>query len=275
MNDSWIAENTLIVACRGWNDAGEAASRVAEELLNDAEYDEVNTFDGNAFYDFQLTRPLIGRNERGQREIAWPRLTLYAPVGHDRPFLLLGSEPNFNWAGLSERIVEFVMAQGITHVLLIGALLAEVPHTRPIPVHCSTENREVRARFGFERSNYEGPTGILGVLSVAIEDAGCTAISLWASVPHYVHHSPCPPATVALLEKIRSLIAVDSNSDALERDVQEFLSHIASLTGDDEDMSAYVSSLENVADEAAEVESGGETLAAEFEQFLRNRDSES
>jgi hypothetical protein len=288
---SLFRRRVLVVSFEGWNDAGDAASTAVSALQENIESTPLLVMDSETFYDYQYSRPVASFDEDGAREIEWPTTTFYGPLVPNRQsreerhlgpqlanrdgdiYLLSGIEPSRNWQTFVGEIIEMCHAVDIEGVILLGAMLADVPHTRPIPTFVSSENVDVRSAFGAERSTYEGPTGIIGVLADAAERAGIPTISVWASVPHYVHHGPCPKAALALLDKVESIIDVVIPRGDLETESVEWQEQVDRLSNEDDDMAAYITSLEQQRDMYDSPEASGDSIAEEFERFLRGRDN--
>ena len=282
----------LVVAFEGWNDAGDAASTAVTTIQENVESTPLLVMDSETFYDYQYSRPLAIFDDDGNRDIQWPTTTFYGPLvpstyseATERPvvpdlserlgdiYLLSGVEPSRNWQTFAAEIIEMCHAVDIDGMILLGAMLADVPHTRNIPVFMSSENVDVRARLGAERSTYEGPTGIIGVLAHAAEVAGIPTVSVWASVPHYVHHGPCPKAALSLLDKIEGIIDVVIPRGDLESESLEWQESVDRLAAEDDDMAAYIVTLEQQRDMFDSPEASGDSIAEEFERFLRGRDN--
>lgn len=259
------------MAFEGWNDAGEAATGAVSSLRELLELYPMYEVDAEEYFDFQFNRPTLTMDEGGSRVLAWPGVTLYGPTGPTEFYLLLGTEPSRNWKSFAVEILEAIEDREITGVIFLGAMLADVPHTRPISVSVSSENTEVRAALGVERSSYEGPVGILSVLSLACETARIPAASIWASVPHYVHSVPSPKATLALVEKLEGVIGVDIPRGDLVVEAEAWETGIDALAGEDEDMAAYIAGLEQARDTVDSPEASGDAIAEEFENYLRKR----
>ncbi len=185
--------------------------------------------------------------------------------------VMLGTEPSRGWKLFTSEILDVVEAQGIDGIVFLGAMLADVPHSRPISVFVSSENHEVRGQLDIERSTYEGPVGILSVLGDAAEKAGIPTISIWASVPHYVHNAPSPKATLAIVEKLEEIIDVVIPRGDLIEESAAWESGIDALAGDDDDMASYIEQLEQARDTVDSPEASGEAIAQEFERYLRNK----
>jgi hypothetical protein len=275
----------LVVAFEGWNDAGEAASGLARRIVDALELRELRELDGERYVDYQFNRPEVAADDNGDRTIVWPRIVLHGPVSSDativgangntserQVFVLVGPEPSRTWRGFCAEIIDLIDVHGIDAVVFAGAMLADVPHTRPISVYVSSENAGVRTAFEVDRSSYEGPTGILGVLSDAVDRAGLPTLSLWASVPHYVHNAPSPKATLSLLDKIEELTDVTVPRGTLVDEAATWEEGIDALAADDEEMASYIGQLEQARDTVDSPEASGEAIAQEFEQYLRRRD---
>jgi len=277
----------LVVAFEGWNDAGEAASgavRALKELLDLYPIAEVDPED---YFDYQFNRPSVAADENGDRQIVWPGVNVYGPtrphtvagaasaLGENSAniYLLLGTEPSRGWKTFTREILDVVEINEITSIVFLGAMLADVPHSRPISVFTSSENADVRAQLGIERSGYEGPVGILSVLGDAAEKAGITTMSIWASVPHYVHNAPSPKATLAILDKLEEIVDVVIPRGDLVTEAQAWESGIDALAGDDDDMASYIEQLEQARDTVDSPEASGEAIAQEFERYLRRGDN--
>jgi predicted ATP-grasp superfamily ATP-dependent carboligase len=186
--------------------------------------------------------------------------------------VLLGTEPSRGWKTFAAEVIDAIEAVDVTAVVFLGAMLADVPHTRPISVFASSENDAVRDRFELERSTYEGPVGILSVLGAAAEQAGIPTLSIWASVPHYVHNAPSPKAMLALIERLEEFVDLDIARGTLVEDSAAWESGIDALADDDDDMRAYITQLEQARDTVDSPEASGDAIAEEFERYLRRRD---
>ncbi len=265
----------LVVAFEGWNDAGEAASGAVRTLKEQLDVYPIAEVDPEDYFDYQFNRPSVAVDEEGNRRLVWPGVTIYGPTrpNSEEPgsnvYLLLGTEPSRGWKTFVSEILEVVQANEIEAIVFLGALLADVPHSRPISVFTSSENREVRQQFGMERSSYEGPVGILSVLGDAAEKAGIRTVSIWASVPHYVHNAPSPKATLAIIDKLEEIIDVVIPRGDLVTESAAWESGIDALAGDDDDMASYIEQLEQARDTVDSPEASGEAIAQEFERYLR------
>ena len=272
-----VGGRMLVVAFEGWNDAGEAASGAVKTLQSVLDLSPIVEIESEDYFDYQFNRPVVANDEDGVRKIVWPSVTLFGPTSdasadadvESNIFLLLGTEPSRGWKSFSAQIVATLKDSGITGIVMLGALLADVPHTRPISVFVSSENPLVRGDLAVERSGYEGPVGILTVLGEAAENAGIPTLSIWASVPHYVHNAPSPKATLALIEKLEEIIDVKIPRGDLADDAATWESGIDALASEDEDMSTYIGQLEQARDTVDSPEASGEAIAQEFEKYLQ------
>ena len=279
----------LVVAFEGWNDAGEAATGAAKLLVERLGLVEIAAVDPELYFDYQFTRPTIVLGEDGTRRLEWPGAAIMGPGGlpasdedDDRVtgpgaetlHVLLGAEPARSWRGFAAELIDAALAADIEGIVLLGAMLADAPHTRPLSVFASSENPEVRSALGVERSTYEGPVGILSVIADQAERAGIPTVSLWASVPHYVHNAPSPKAVLALLGKVEELTGLSIPRGSLEVDAKAWEAGVDALAADDDEMAGYIAQLEQARDAVDAPEASGEAIAQEFERYLRRRGEE-
>lgn len=263
----------LIVAFEGWNDAGEAASGTARAVRDQLELVPILEVEPEDYFDYQFNRPSIAMDENGDRVLTWPGVTLSGPAdGGSGVHVLLGTEPSRGWKSFAAEIMDAVLATDVTGIVFLGAMLADVPHTRPISVFVSSESADLRAEFDLDRSSYEGPVGILSVLGAAAQAAGIPTLSIWASVPHYVHNAPSPKAQLALIERLEDFVPVVVARGSLVEEAAAWESGIDALADEDDDMSAYIQQLERARDTVDAPEASGEAIAEEFERYLRRRD---
>jgi len=283
----------LVVAFEGWNDAGEAASGAVKSLKEQLDVYPIAEVDPEEYFDYQFNRPIVSYDDDGNRALTWPSVAIYGPSrptaeqpesiasdaelqlsanNHSNIYLLLGTEPSRSWRAFTRDILETIVENGITSIVFLGAMLADVPHTRPISVFTSSENPEVRTALEIERSSYEGPVGILSVLGQAAEKAGIATMSIWASVPHYVHNAPSPKATLAIIDKLEEIVDVVIPRGDLVSEATDWENGIDALAGEDEDMSSYIEQLERARDTVDSPEASGEAIAQEFEKYLRRGD---
>jgi proteasome assembly chaperone (PAC2) family protein len=266
----------LVTAFRGWNDGGQGASLAGGYLAREWQAERFADIDPESFYDFQATRPLVSLEEGETRKIEWPENAFYfarpRELGRDA-ILLLGIEPNVRWRTFTTLIVDFAKELGVEMVVTLGALLADVPHTRPSPVTGSATDRELVERLGLSTSRYEGPTGVVGVLHDACNKAGIPSVSLWAAVPHYVQLTPSPRAAQALCERLATLLGGKIDVSELRRAGRGYVEQVSEAVAADAETQAYVEELEQRSDtiDASELPSG-DALAAELTQFLRDRE---
>jgi len=282
----------LVVAFEGWNDAGEAASGAVSMLKDLLDLYPIAEIDAERYFDYQFNRPTVAQDDDGNRLLVWPTVVTYGPtsvlgqrmqesadaepatIGENASniYLLLGTEPSRNWKSFTAEIMATITENRITGVVFLGAMLADVPHTRPISVFVSSENEQLRRELSVEKSSYEGPVGILSVLAEAAEKAGITTVSIWASVPHYVHNAPSPKATLAIIDKLEELINVVIPRGELVDESAAWESGIDVLASEDDEMATYIAQLEQARDTVDSPEASGEAIAQEFEKYLRRRD---
>jgi predicted ATP-grasp superfamily ATP-dependent carboligase len=262
---------TMIAAFQGWNDAGGAASLAAGYLRVATSAERFALIDPDPFVDYQQTRPTVTLIDGQVRQVEWPDTEILASEQHDI-VIVLGPEPNMRWRAYTDAICGLAQQIGVELVITLGALLADTPHTRPVPVSSTASDQELIAQLALTRSNYEGPTGIVGVLHDACNRAGLRSASLWAATPHYISATPNPRAAVALLERLAELAGTPGPSGDLVRAASEYAVRVAAAVADDPDLAAYVEQLESAAD--AEDPVTGEDLARDFERFLREQGSD-
>jgi proteasome assembly chaperone (PAC2) family protein len=269
----------LVAAFRGWNDGAQAASLAAGYLAKTWGAERFADVEPEGFFDFQATRPHVSLEEGLTRRIDWPETVFYhaRPDGLDRDVvLLLGIEPNLRWRTFTDLVVGLANELGIELLITLGALLADVPHTRPAPVTGSATDRDLVERLGLSASRYEGPTGIVGVLHDACGQNGIPSASLWAAVPHYVSLTPSPKGALALCERLGALIGVEVDADELEEAARNYEEQVSEAVATDEETASYVDELERRADQLEESSDlpSGDALAAELTRFLKERDEE-
>jgi len=269
----------LVAAFRGWNDGAQAASLAAGYLARLWGADQIAEVDPEGFFDFQATRPHVSLEEGLSRRIDWPETAFYhaRPDGLDRDVvLLLGIEPNLRWRTFTDLVVGLARDLGIELLITLGALLADVPHTRPAPVTGSASDKELVERLGLSASRYEGPTGIVGVIHDECGKSRIPSASLWAAVPHYVSLTPSPRGALALCERLGDVLGIQIEADELEEAARNYEEQVSEAVASDEETAAYVDELERRSDQlddATELPSG-DALAAELTRFLKQRDEE-
>jgi proteasome assembly chaperone (PAC2) family protein len=267
----------LISAFRGWNDGGQGASLAGGYLAKTWEAARFAEIEPENFYDFQATRPHVSLVEGQTRHIDWPENAFYhsSIPGLDRDaVLLLGIEPNLRWRTFTGMVVDLARDLGVELMITLGSLLADVPHTRPSPVTGGATDPELIERLGLQHSRYEGPTGIVGVLHDACNQADIPSVSLWAAVPHYVSLAPSPRAALALCQRLGDILGTRIDVAELEEASDRYSEQVSEAVASDEETAAYVEELEQRAemlDDDQEIPSG-ESLAAELTRFLRERE---
>src|SRR5437763_10913922 len=269
----------LICAFKGWNDASDAASSAIQFVGSALGARRFATIDPEEFYDFQATRPRVKMVDGQAREIVWPAVELYearVPRAPRDLILLAGSEPSFRWRTFSKLVVELAEVLGTQLVVTLGALLADVPHTRPVSVTGLTSDPALVARLGLAPSSYEGPTGIVGILHAACQQAGLPSASLWAAVPHYIAATPNPKAALALVRKLEGLVGVAIDASGLETAAGDYERQVNIAVQSDPDVQAFVERLEAASsetdsEEPSEPLPSGEAIARELQRFLRQR----
>jgi predicted ATP-grasp superfamily ATP-dependent carboligase len=261
----------LVAAFRGWNDAGGAATLAAGFLRTVTDAERCAVIDSEPFVDYQQTRPTVQLVDGHVRRLDWPVTEVYASEPHNL-LVVQGAEPNMRWRAFSDAVVGVARELGTDIVVTLGALLADTPHTRPVPVTASSSDPDMVSRHGLGPSTYEGPTGIVGVLHDACTRAGMRSASLWAATPHYISAAPNPQAAAALLDRLHSLVGTPGPSRDLQAAASEYALRVATAIADDPDIAGYVEQLEEQAD--SQEQPTGEELAKDFERFLREQSEE-
>jgi len=264
----------MIAAFEGWNDAAEAATGVIDHLVESWEAEQVAEIDPEDYYDFQVNRPLVGPADEEARTITWPTTRIYVvrPVESARDLVLVrGLEPNMRWRQFCAELIESADQLGVQLVVALGALLADTPHTRPIPITGTASDLQLASALDFERSRYEGPTGINGVFQDACGSSDLPCASLWAAVPHYVAQPPCPKATLALIGRLEDLIETSIPVGDLVEQARAWERGVDELAREDTEVAAYVEALEEARDASDLPEASGEAIAREFERYLKRR----
>lgn len=264
----------MLAAFEGWNDAGEAASDVLKYLHKFWDAKRVAVIEPDEYYDFQFTRPEVRLNSAGRRKIKWPvtKIAKASIPGTEVDVILVhGIEPSYRWRAYTAELLAKAAELRVNYVVLVGALLADVPHSRPIPVSASCDDAELAKRLNLEPSAYEGPIGIVGVLNEVSLLAGLPTVSVWAAVPHYVAQAPSPKAELALLNKIEDFLQVTLPMAELSDDAQAWERGVNDLAAQDPEIGAYVKQLEEAKDTAELPEATGDSIAKEFERYLRRR----
>jgi proteasome assembly chaperone (PAC2) family protein len=266
----------MVCAFRGWNDGGQGASLACTYLARAWRAEEFADIHPEQFFDFQMTRPTVTRVS-GERRIEWPENSFqHAHVGTGASardaVLLLGTEPSLRWRSFAGLVTGLATDLGVSMVVTLGSLLADVPHTRPAPVTASATDPELLEQLGLSPSRYEGPTGMVGVLLDACRAAAIPSVSLWAAVPHYVQLTPSPRAAKALCDRLGTLLDLPIDTTELDEASEAYIQQVSEAVAADEETAAYVDELESRAEELDEELPSGDSLAAELTRFLRERE---
>jgi len=262
----------MLAAFEGWNDAGESATGAINHLLASWTHHKLGMTDPEDYYDFQVNRPSIKVDERVVREIIWPNTVLFevSTPHFDNDFLIVkGIEPSMKWRTFATELLDIADDYEVSMSITLGALLSDTPHTRPITVTGSGAHPDVAGRLGIEISKYEGPTGIIGVLQDAAHQRGIDAVSLWASVPHYVSTPPCPKASLALINALEDFLDISIPQGDLPERSSSWETQVNQMAAEDSEVGDYVKQLETSKDAAELPEATGESIAREVERFLR------
>lgn len=271
----------LVAAFAGWNDAASAATTALETVAESLDAERIAELDPEEFYDFQVTRPTIRLADGHTREVDWPVNAVFAAraPSADRDLVLLsGIEPNMRWRTFAGAVLEAAERLEVEMVITLGALLADVPHSRPVPITGLASDPELVDRLALQRSNYEGPTGIVGIVHDACRHRGLTSASLWAAVPHYVAAVPNPKAALALLRRLEQFTGIAIEASELEDEMDRFETQVDRAVASNPEIEELVRRLESEQDEAPDLDTGdmpsGDTIARDFQRFLRQRTDE-
>lgn len=273
----------MIIASGGWSDAGEAATGVIAHLLSTLNDDGDSTIpnliaeiDSEEYYDFQVNRPLIFVDDSMIRSLTWPGVQIFAqrnPHG-ERDFILVrGIEPSMRWKSFASEILDLADDLEVELVITLGSMLADTPHSRPIPVSGTGAHPDIARRLGVEVSRYEGPTGILAVIQDGCVRRGIDAVALWAAIPHYASASPSPKATLALVNGIEDFLEISLPQGALHELARKWEETVNDMVKEDSDIEEYVKTLEESKDSVDISDESGEELAREVERFLRRQNN--
>ncbi len=279
-----LASPVAIAGFEGWNDAGEAASGVVNHLGIAWQAAPIGAIDPEEFYDFQVNRPVVEIEGGHTRRLIWPTTRISVarahpadgtipPTGLNRDVILVhGIEPNMRWRAFSDELVDGLQSLGVEMVILLGALLADAPHTRPVPVSVGSTNAKLASELaGGGRSDYQGPTGILGVLQHTCNGVGLPTVSLWAQVPHYVAQPPSPKATLALLRGVEDILDAPLPLADLPEEARAWERGVDELAQQDSEVADYVRTLEEAKDAMDLPEASGDAIAREFERYFRRQ----
>lgn len=273
-DEGTVPDAIMLAAFEGWNDAGNAASSAILHLREHWNSHPDRELDSEYYHDFQVNRPVVETTTEGVREITWPTTSVAVARGAvtgRRIVLVHGIEPSMRWRRYCGEIIAAAKEFEVTTLVTLGALLADVPHTRPVPVSVTSDDPAVQALLDIESNDYEGPIGIVGVLQSAATAAGLRSVSMWAAVPHYVAHPPAPKATIALLARIEEFVGEPIDLGDLTEDAEAWQHGVDHLASEDSEIAEYVSQLEEAKDTAELPEASGESIAREFERYLRRR----
>jgi proteasome assembly chaperone (PAC2) family protein len=270
----------LVCAFKGWNDAAESATTALSFVASKWGAERFGAIDPEEFFDFQVTRPTVRLTEGVTRVIEWPELELSSarpPDGRRDVVFLTGAEPNLRWKTFSATVVDVARELGVDMVVSLGALLADVPHTRPVQITGIAADAELSERLGFTATRYEGPTGIVGVIQDTATKAGMLAASLWAPVPHYVATVPSPKATLALLGRLQDLLEAPIDMTDLEEAAVDYERRLDEAVASEPEVRMLVERLEQQMDDE-EISfrnlPSGDSIAREFERFLKEQGDE-
>ena len=281
---NWVGEPpklrspVLVAAFAGWNDAASAATTALEAVSGSLNAELIAEIDPEEFYDFQVTRPTIRMAEGQTRQVDWPANSIYAaeaPAAERDLVLVSGIEPNLRWRTFASGVLEAAERLEVEMVVTLGALLADVPHTRPVPITGLASDPELVERLGLSRSSYEGPTGIVGIIHDACRQRDVTSASLWAAVPHYVAAVPNPKAALALLRRLEGFTGVAIEASELEDAMSRFETQVDRAVASNPEIEELVRRLEVEQDDEPPFSEGevptGDTIARDFQRFLRQR----
>ncbi|SDS17922.1 PAC2 family protein [Actinoplanes derwentensis] len=263
-----------IAAFEGWNDAADASTAAVEHLEQVWEAREVTSIDPEDFYDFQVSRPTITMAEGETRKIEWPttRFMVASPPGADRDVVLIrGIEPSMRWRTFCESVLEICHSLEVNRIVLLGALLADVPYTRPLPISGSASDPDMAEKYKVVPTRYDGPTGIVGVLQEAATRADVDALSFWVHVPHYANNPPCPKATLSLLSRIEDVLDLPVPMADLAEQADDWEKRVRAAAEQDAELGEYVRELEERVGDAGIQPLTGDEIASEFEKYLRRR----
>jgi proteasome assembly chaperone (PAC2) family protein len=274
----------MVCAFNGWNDAGEAASAAVSFIRGSFDAEEVASIDPEEFFDFTAVRPTVRLTEGVTREIDWPVATISAasvPGAEGDLVMLQATEPSLRWRRYTDNLVATARELDVRMVITLGALLADVPHTRPVAITGLASDRSLVDKLGFQHTSYEGPTGIVGVLHNTFANAGIPSASLWASVPHYVAAAPNPKVALALVRAFEGIAGVVVDAGELESAADDYERQVSAAVASDPEVKAFVERLETAMDEVGpdtpdeEDLPSADTIARDFQRFLRQRGPES
>ena len=274
-----LRDPIMLIAFSGWNDGAEAATGALDHLLSawtDSNDDVVPVLiaqvDSEDFYDYQMSRPQVRVSDSMQREITWPGTQIFGlsiPSMKKDLVIVTGVEPSMRWKSFTREILDIADDLETSMIITIGAMLSDSPHTRPIRILATTSNPSIGSRLDLQPSNYQGPTGIIGAIQDGCTKRGIESLSLWASVPHYAPNAPSPKASLALIQAIEDYLGISIPLGDLREQAETWEDSVTQLASEDADVADYVKALEASKDAADLPEVSGETIAKEFEKYLR------
>ena len=271
-----LGQPTALVAYRGWGDAGEASSRAVEHVLSTHPSVLLDEIDAEDYFDFQVLRPEINFGQGGAVSVTWPSTKIHLTTPPDRgPLLVItGDEPHARWKAYVRQILDLCRAAGVENVLTMGAFIGQVSHTYPVPMVGRAAHPDQLRRHGLFGSNYQGPTGIVGVLHQAFMQEGWDALTIWAAVPHYLSTQEYPPACLALVRKASQILDVSLETSPLEKEVTEFHKNLEEVIAQSEDLAGYIKQLEqelakNADFHPANLDDARDQMISEIEDYLR------
>lgn len=266
-----LVDSLAVMAFRGWNDAGEAATTAAELVRDQSGARLLGIVDFDEFIDHQVNRPHVFVDDSGTRALEWPDTRIYGVAAQPRNLVIvIGEEPSLRWKEFCRVIANASRSLNVTEVITMGAFLGEVAHNLDVPV-IGVADPDTRERHGLLPSNYEGPTGIVGVLNHWFAREGLAAESLWAACPHYLASTANPKAAQALVAKLTSLTGISIAADALDSDVRAWEAQIEQAVSDNEELEEYVRQLQDTIEEASLGGGDSRNLVGEIEDFLRDQ----
>lgn len=267
-----LRDPAAIVAFEGWGDAGESSSGAVRHLIESVEAERLAVIDADEYFDFQVRRPVLLLDSDGGREIAWPEteVWLISPAWASRDLLVVtGPEPHARWKMFTTDLLEILRGLGVRQAVTMGAFIGQVPHTLPVPLVGSGVDSDTLQRLSLFASDYEGPTGIIGVLTAALTGAGIDTVSVWAAVPHYLSQQEYPPGALALVDKALEIVGIDFDTTDLRLAVSEFREQVDEAMTDTE-VREYVEELESQTLAEGDEDDPAERLVSEIEDFLRD-----
>ncbi|MBT8248448.1 MAG: PAC2 family protein [Acidimicrobiia bacterium] len=272
LSDPGLRNPVALVAFEGWNDASDAASGTVSYLIGQHDAEPFLIIDPEEFIDFHETRPIVSVADGVTERLAWPATRMYGvqQEGAQDLLLVLGDEPQLRWQTFGAILVDELRRIGVDQVVMLGAFLGQVPHTAPVPIFGTAGSTDELIRLGLSGANYEGPTGIVGVLAHLFREEGIPALSLWAATSHYLGTNPNPKAMLALLERAAAILGISIDATELAEIAGEFEVRVDAAMSASEEFSTYVTRLETLAEGADLEDSAAADLISEVEDFLKD-----